>query len=90
MNFPALNTELVAVEITFSCAELATGRLEACKEKGGLKASYFCTFIVFSIINKKFQLQNDGSHFYLNFCIPIMVLFDSRRIVLSKGGSAGV
>lgn len=53
MNCPALNTELVAVEMPFSCAGLATGRLEAPTEKGGLKASFFCMFIVFSIINIK-------------------------------------
>lgn len=41
MNCPVLNTELMAVEITFCCSGLATGRLEAPKEKGGLKASFF-------------------------------------------------
>ena len=53
MNCPAPNTELVAVETAFSCAGLATGRLEAPTEKGGVEGIIFCMFIVFSIINLK-------------------------------------
>jgi len=45
MNCPALNTELVAVEITFSCADLATGRLEAPKEKGWFEGVIFLLYI---------------------------------------------
>lgn len=83
MNCPVLNTELMAVEITFCCSGLATGRLEAPKEKGGLKASFFCTFIVFSIVNlkKRFRSKTTAQLFYVFSCIQIMVLLDSKRIV---------
>lgn len=90
MNCPVLNTGLMVVEITFGWADLGTGRLEAPKEKGGLKASFFCAFIVFSIVKEKFQFQKDGLQFYVNSYIQIMVLLDSRRIELSEESSAGV